>query len=111
MNHTGHNQNYKNHRNGIKKTRRSKKVKNDGTMNCKLVRNMKAANKGMECSASEKAERKQAQREAQKELEAKRKEEEEARRAFLLEHHIATCAATCVASAADTRPLLPPLCC
>merc|ERR1711956_73071 len=72
-NHTGHNQNYKNHRNGIKKTRRSKKLKIDGNMNCKFVRNMKAVNKGMECSAAEKEERKQQQREAQKELEEKRK--------------------------------------
>eukprot|EP00419_Tripos_fusus_P089890 CAMPEP_0172853880 /NCGR_PEP_ID=MMETSP1075-20121228/57414_1 /TAXON_ID=2916 /ORGANISM="Ceratium fusus, Strain PA161109" /LENGTH=115 /DNA_ID=CAMNT_0013700453 /DNA_START=91 /DNA_END=435 /DNA_ORIENTATION=- len=84
-NHTGHNQNYKNHRNGIKKARRSKKMKIDGSMNCKFVRNMKAVNKGMECSAAEKEERKQAQREAQKALEGKRKEEEEARRALLLE--------------------------
>eukprot|EP00419_Tripos_fusus_P028806 CAMPEP_0172716124 /NCGR_PEP_ID=MMETSP1074-20121228/67941_1 /TAXON_ID=2916 /ORGANISM="Ceratium fusus, Strain PA161109" /LENGTH=101 /DNA_ID=CAMNT_0013540775 /DNA_START=59 /DNA_END=364 /DNA_ORIENTATION=- len=84
-NHTGHNQNYKNHRNGIKKTRRSKKLKIDGNMNCKFVRNMKAVNKGMECSAAEKAEKKQQQREAQKELEEKRKAAEEERRAFLLE--------------------------
>eukprot|EP00419_Tripos_fusus_P002118 CAMPEP_0172681452 /NCGR_PEP_ID=MMETSP1074-20121228/17464_1 /TAXON_ID=2916 /ORGANISM="Ceratium fusus, Strain PA161109" /LENGTH=101 /DNA_ID=CAMNT_0013499959 /DNA_START=68 /DNA_END=373 /DNA_ORIENTATION=- len=83
-NHTGHNQIYKNHRNGIKKTRRSKKLKVDGSMNCKFVRNMKAVNKGMECSAAEKAEKKQLQREAQKELEEKRLAAEEERRSFLL---------------------------
>ena len=83
-NHTGHNQNYKNHRNGIKKTRRSKKLKIDGNMNCKFVRNCKAVNKGMQCSAEEQEAKKQAQREAQKELEEKMQAANEERRAFLL---------------------------
>eukprot|EP00421_Protoceratium_reticulatum_P041573 CAMPEP_0168434864 /NCGR_PEP_ID=MMETSP0228-20121227/40123_1 /TAXON_ID=133427 /ORGANISM="Protoceratium reticulatum, Strain CCCM 535 (=CCMP 1889)" /LENGTH=41 /DNA_ID= /DNA_START= /DNA_END= /DNA_ORIENTATION= len=36
-NHTGHNQAYKNHRNGIKKTRRPRKMSMEG-MNCRFVR-------------------------------------------------------------------------
>jgi hypothetical protein len=42
-NHTNHNQIYKNHRNGIKKTRRPRKMSMNG-MNCKFVRNGKTKN-------------------------------------------------------------------
>merc|ERR1711908_236805 len=52
-NHTGHNQIYKNHRNGIKKTRRPKKMSMQG-MNCKFVRNQAFAKRGMKCTTEEK---------------------------------------------------------
>mmetsp|Transcript_117591 Transcript_117591/g.339938 ORF Transcript_117591/g.339938 Transcript_117591/m.339938 type:complete len:114 (-) Transcript_117591:71-412(-) len=70
-NHTGHNQSYKNHRNGIKKTRRPKKMSMSG-MNCKFVRNQAYAKKGMRCTPEEKEERLKAQKEAQKKMEEKK---------------------------------------
>ncbi|CAK0788100.1 unnamed protein product [Prorocentrum cordatum] len=70
-NHTGHNQVYKNHRNGIKKTRRPKKMSMQG-MNCKFVRNQAYAKRGMKCTAEEKEERLAAQKEAQKKIEEKK---------------------------------------
>merc|ERR1712085_210691 len=71
-NHTGHNQNYKNHRNGIKKTRPSKTMSMRG-MNCKFVRNQAFAKRGIAKSAGmDKDERAAAQKEAQKKLEAKK---------------------------------------
>merc|ERR1712194_919765 len=71
-NHTGHNQNYKNHRNGIKKTRPSKTMSMRG-MNCKFVRNQAFAKRGITKSAGmDKDERAAAQKEAQKKLEAKK---------------------------------------
>ncbi len=70
-NHTGNNQVYKNHRNGIKKTRRPKKMSMQG-MNCKFVRNQAFAKRGMNCSAEEKEQRLAAQKEAQKRMEEKK---------------------------------------
>mmetsp|Transcript_66213 Transcript_66213/g.132874 ORF Transcript_66213/g.132874 Transcript_66213/m.132874 type:complete len:103 (+) Transcript_66213:71-379(+) len=70
-NHTGHNQIYKNHRNGIKKVRRQRKMSMQG-MNCRFVRNQAFAKRGMKCTAEEKEERLQAQKEAQKKLEEKK---------------------------------------
>merc|ERR1712160_60963 len=71
-NHTGHNQNYKNHRNGIKKTRPSKTMSMRG-MNCKFVRNQAFAKRGMSKAAGmDKDERAAAQKEAQKKLETKK---------------------------------------
>mmetsp|Transcript_69117 Transcript_69117/g.194875 ORF Transcript_69117/g.194875 Transcript_69117/m.194875 type:complete len:91 (-) Transcript_69117:73-345(-) len=67
-NHTNHNQSYKNHRNGIKKTKRPRKMSMTG-MNTKFVRNQAAAKRGMQCSAEEKETRKAAQIEAQKKVE------------------------------------------
>jgi len=73
-NHTGHNQIYKNHRNGIKKTRRPRKMSMRG-MNCRFVRNQAFAKRGMKCTEEEKAERLAAQKEAQKRIEEKKKVE------------------------------------
>merc|ERR1712086_1023292 len=70
-NHTNHNQIYKNHRNGIKKTRRPKKMSMKG-MNCRFVRNQSYAKKGMDKEGDDKEERAKAQQEAQKKLEAKK---------------------------------------
>eukprot|EP00435_Cladocopium_sp_Y103_P020625 s126_g5.t1 len=76
-NHTGHNQIYKNHRNGIKKTRRPRKMSMAG-MNCRFVRNQAFANRGMtKLTAEEKAEKLAAQKEAQKKVDEKRKAERE----------------------------------
>merc|ERR1712151_654912 len=69
-NHTGHNQSYKNHRNGIKKTRRPRKMSMEG-MNCRFVRNQAFAKRGMKCDDDTKEERLKAQKEAQKKMEAK----------------------------------------
>merc|ERR1711953_1549142 len=69
-NHTGHNQSYKNHRNGIKKTRRPRKMSMEG-MNCRFVRNQAFAKRGMKCDDETKEERLKAQKEAQKKMEAK----------------------------------------
>mmetsp|Transcript_148201 Transcript_148201/g.412746 ORF Transcript_148201/g.412746 Transcript_148201/m.412746 type:complete len:99 (-) Transcript_148201:62-358(-) len=77
-NHTGHNQIYKNHRNGIKKTRRPRKMSMQG-MNCRFVRNQAFAKRGMKCTPEEKEERLQAQREAQKKLEEAKAAEKEQR--------------------------------
>eukprot|EP00441_Pelagodinium_beii_P042250 CAMPEP_0197646384 /NCGR_PEP_ID=MMETSP1338-20131121/23071_1 /TAXON_ID=43686 ORGANISM="Pelagodinium beii, Strain RCC1491" /NCGR_SAMPLE_ID=MMETSP1338 /ASSEMBLY_ACC=CAM_ASM_000754 /LENGTH=84 /DNA_ID=CAMNT_0043220011 /DNA_START=59 /DNA_END=310 /DNA_ORIENTATION=- len=77
-NHTGHNQIYKNHRNGIKKTRRPRKMSMSG-MNCRFVRNQAFAKRGMKCTEEEKAERLAAQKEAQKRIEEKKKVEKEER--------------------------------
>merc|ERR1719343_254140 len=71
-NHTGHNQIYKNHRNGIKRTRRPKKMSMQG-MNCKFVRNQAFAKRGMKCSPEEKKAFEKAQR--LKELEQMREAE------------------------------------
>uniref|UniRef100_A0A7S0ZUY0 60S ribosomal protein L29 n=1 Tax=Noctiluca scintillans TaxID=2966 RepID=A0A7S0ZUY0_NOCSC len=70
-NHTNHNQVYKNHRNGIKRTRRPKKMSMAG-MNCKFVRNQAYAKRGGEGSKEEKEERLRVQKEAQKKLEEKK---------------------------------------
>mmetsp|Transcript_103225 Transcript_103225/g.210571 ORF Transcript_103225/g.210571 Transcript_103225/m.210571 type:complete len:102 (+) Transcript_103225:67-372(+) len=70
-NHTGHNQIYKNHRNGIKKTRRPRKMSMSG-MNCRFVRNQAFAKRGMKCTPEEKEERLKAQKEAQKRMEEKK---------------------------------------
>mmetsp|Transcript_25881 Transcript_25881/g.82210 ORF Transcript_25881/g.82210 Transcript_25881/m.82210 type:complete len:103 (-) Transcript_25881:67-375(-) len=70
-NHTGHNQIYKNHRNGIKKVRRQRKMSMQG-MNCRFVRNQAFAKRGMKCTPEEREERLQAQKEAQKKLEEKK---------------------------------------
>mmetsp|Transcript_130400 Transcript_130400/g.230434 ORF Transcript_130400/g.230434 Transcript_130400/m.230434 type:complete len:109 (-) Transcript_130400:109-435(-) len=70
-NHTNHNQIYKNHRNGIKKTRRPRKMSMSG-MNCKFVRNQAFAKRGMKCTDEEKAERLAKQKEAQKLMEQKK---------------------------------------
>merc|ERR1712190_267004 len=77
-NHTGHNQIYKNHRNGIKKTRRPKKMSMQG-MNCKFVRNQAFAKRGMKCTPEEKEQRLAAQKEAQKRIDELRKKEDEER--------------------------------
>mmetsp|Transcript_109314 Transcript_109314/g.210126 ORF Transcript_109314/g.210126 Transcript_109314/m.210126 type:complete len:108 (-) Transcript_109314:105-428(-) len=70
-NHTNHNQIYKNHRNGIKKTRRPRKMSMSG-MNCKFVRNQAFAKRGMKCTEEEKEERLAKQKEAQKLMEQKK---------------------------------------
>merc|ERR1712224_803096 len=70
-NHGYNNQVYKNHRNGIKKTRRPRQMSMDG-MNCKFVRNQKFAKKGEKCDASEKEQCIQQQKEAQKKFEEKK---------------------------------------
>mmetsp|Transcript_52581 Transcript_52581/g.96910 ORF Transcript_52581/g.96910 Transcript_52581/m.96910 type:complete len:108 (+) Transcript_52581:105-428(+) len=70
-NHTNHNQIYKNHRNGIKKTRRPRKMSMSG-MNCKFVRNQAFAKRGMKCTDEEKEERLAKQKEAQKLMEQKK---------------------------------------
>merc|ERR1719174_3070919 len=73
-NHTGHNQINKNHRNGIKKTRRPRKMSMQG-MNCRFVRNQAFAKRGMKCTPEEKEERLKAQKEAQKRIEEKKASE------------------------------------
>merc|ERR1719277_1542671 len=70
-NHTGRNQVYKAHRNGIKKTRRPRQMSMKG-MNCRFVRNQKYAKKGLQCSPEEKEARIKAQKEAQKRMEEKK---------------------------------------
>merc|ERR1712224_116525 len=70
-NHTNHNQIYKNHRNGIKKTRRPRKMSMNG-MNCKFVRNQLYAKKGMKDTPEEKAKRAAAAAAAQKRLDDKK---------------------------------------
>merc|ERR1719506_1328264 len=70
-NHTNHNQIYKNHRNGIKKTRRPRKMSMAG-MNCKFVRNQLYAKRGMKVDDDNKEERLKAQKEAQKRIEEKK---------------------------------------
>ncbi len=77
-NHTNHNQIYKNHRNGIKKTRRPRKMSMQG-MNCRFVRNQAFAKRGMKCTDEEKAERLAAQKEAQKKIDELIKVEQAAR--------------------------------
>merc|ERR1712060_43526 len=77
-NHTNNNQNYKNHRNGIKKTRMPKKMSTKG-MNTKFVRNQAAAKRGMQCSAEDKEARKAHQQEAQKKLDEQKAAEKETR--------------------------------
>jgi len=77
-NHTGHNQGYKNHRNGIKKTRRPRKMSMQG-MNCRFVRNQAYAKRGMKFSDEEKAARQEAQKEAQKKAEEKKVADKEKR--------------------------------
>mmetsp|Transcript_69118 Transcript_69118/g.194877 ORF Transcript_69118/g.194877 Transcript_69118/m.194877 type:complete len:90 (-) Transcript_69118:36-305(-) len=77
-NHTNHNQSYKNHRNGIKKTKRPRKMSMTG-MNTKFVRNQAAAKRGMQCSPEEKETKKQAQIEAQKKVEERLTAEKAAR--------------------------------
>jgi len=81
-NHTAHNQVYKNHRNGIKKTRRPRKMSMQG-MNCKFIRNQSFAKRGMACSAEEREERQKAQQEAQKKGGEKAEAEKKARLAQL----------------------------
>merc|ERR550537_1711882 len=75
-NHTGHNQIYKNHRNGIKKTRRPRKMSMQG-MNCRFVRNQAFAKRGMKCTPEEKEERLAAQKEAQKRIDELKKNKTE----------------------------------
>merc|ERR1712190_54675 len=77
-NHTGHNKAYKNHRNGIKRKRRPKKMSMQG-MNCKFVRNQAFAKRGMKFTDEEKEERLKAQKEAQKKLEEKKTTDKEKR--------------------------------
>merc|ERR1711865_168362 len=77
-NHTNHNQIYKNHRNGIKKTRRPRKMSMSG-MNCKFVRNQLYAKRGMKVDEEGREERLKAQKEAQQKVEDKKKGEKEAR--------------------------------
>merc|ERR1712050_36302 len=77
-NHTNHNQIYKNHRNGIKRTRRPRKMSMSG-MNCKFVRNQAYARRGMKCSEEEKQERLKAQKEAQQRMEEKKQQDKEKR--------------------------------
>mmetsp|Transcript_16429 Transcript_16429/g.13245 ORF Transcript_16429/g.13245 Transcript_16429/m.13245 type:complete len:103 (-) Transcript_16429:148-456(-) len=77
-NHTGHNQIYKNHRNGIKKTRRPRKMSMQG-MNCRFVRNQAYAKRGMKCSDEDAQARKEAQKEAQKRAEVKKAADKEKR--------------------------------
>mmetsp|Transcript_39446 Transcript_39446/g.104278 ORF Transcript_39446/g.104278 Transcript_39446/m.104278 type:complete len:103 (-) Transcript_39446:40-348(-) len=73
-NHTASNQVYKNHRNGIKKTRRPRKMSMEG-MNCRFVRNQAFAKRGMKCTDEEKEQRLAAQKEAQKKMEEKKTKE------------------------------------
>merc|ERR1712137_683559 len=75
-NHTGHNQSYKNHRNGIKKTRRPRQMSMEG-MNCRFVRNQAFAKRGMK--EQDKEELLKKQKEAQKKIEAKLKQAKEER--------------------------------
>mmetsp|Transcript_4100 Transcript_4100/g.8279 ORF Transcript_4100/g.8279 Transcript_4100/m.8279 type:complete len:108 (-) Transcript_4100:197-520(-) len=82
-NHTGHNQIYKNHRNGIKKVPKQRKMSMKG-MNCRFVRNQAFAKRGMKCTPEEKEERLAAQKEAQKKLEEKKAASKDQRRAELI---------------------------
>ena len=77
-NHTAHNQSHKNHRNGIKKSRRPRKMSMEG-MNKKFVRNQAFAKKGLHCSPEEKDRRMALQKEAQKKMEEKKVKEKEQR--------------------------------
>merc|ERR1712106_152324 len=77
-NHTGHNQVYKNHRNGIKKTRRPRKMSSNG-MNCKFIRNQAYAKRGMKGDEENKEERLKTQQEAQKRMEEKKTADKAAR--------------------------------
>merc|ERR1712129_367134 len=77
-NHTNHNQIYKNHRNGIKKTRRPRKMSMNG-MNCKFVRNQAYAKRGMKADDENKDERLKTQQEAQKRMEVKKNADKAAR--------------------------------
>merc|ERR1712086_1127576 len=77
-NHTNHNQIYKNHRNGIKKTRRPRKMSMNG-MNCKFVRNQAYAKRGMKGDEENKEERLKTQQEAQKRMEEKKNADNAAR--------------------------------
>merc|ERR1712129_378549 len=77
-NHTNHNQIYKNHRNGIKKTRRPRKMSMNG-MNCKFVRNQAYAKRGMKNDDENKEERLKSQQEAQKRMEEKKNSDKAAR--------------------------------
>merc|ERR1711957_889458 len=70
-NHTGHNQVYKNHRNGIKKTRRPRKMNTIG-MNCKFVRNQAYAKRGMQITSEDREARQTAQADAQKRADEKK---------------------------------------
>ena len=81
-NHTNHNQIYKNHRNGIKKTRRPRKMSMQG-MNCKFVRNQLYAKRGMKVDDATREERLKTQQEAQAKLEEKKKQEKATRLAEL----------------------------
>lgn len=78
---TGWDQNRKHHRNGIKKTRHLKKSKAGESPNSGSGRNARAANRGLECSAAERRERKQEQlgggRELEEESSGKKKVAEE----------------------------------
>merc|ERR1711865_1342031 len=77
-NHTNHNQIYKTHRNGIKKTRRPRKMSMSG-MNCKFIRNQNYAKRGMKVDDASKDERLKIQKEAQKKMEVKRAGDKEKR--------------------------------
>merc|ERR1711957_816191 len=70
-NHTGHNQVYKNHRNGIKKTRRPRKQTTEG-MNCKFIRNQAFAKRGMAVTGEDREARQKSQQEAQSKMEEKK---------------------------------------
>merc|ERR1712182_72132 len=74
-NHTNNNQNKKAHRNGIKKSRRPKKMSMKG-MECKFLRNQRFARGGQVCSAEEKAARLELQKEAQKKAKEQLKKQE-----------------------------------
>jgi len=79
-NHTNHNQNKKAHKNGIKRTRRARKMSCVG-MDAKFIRNQRFAKKGMKNDTPEAKEaRKEAARAAHAKAEIKR-EEEKAKRA------------------------------
>merc|ERR1719198_115870 len=78
-NHTGHNQVYKNHRNGIKKTRRPRKMSMQG-MNCKFIRNQAFAKRGMACSAEDREARLEAQKASQAKMEEKKAHDAEKQR-------------------------------
>merc|ERR1712112_103053 len=76
-NHTNHNQTRKNHRNGIHKKRRSKKMSMVG-MDAKFIRNQRFAKKGMMNESPEaKATRQEASRVAHLKLMEKKKLDEE----------------------------------
>eukprot|EP00397_Hematodinium_sp_SG-2012_P068415 GEMP01110953.1.p1 GENE.GEMP01110953.1~~GEMP01110953.1.p1 ORF type:complete len:106 (+),score=28.78 GEMP01110953.1:204-521(+) len=74
-NHTNHNQNKKNHRNGIKKSRRPRKMSYVG-MDAKFIRNQRFAKKGMMNESPEaKAARQEAAHTAHQKLMERKKEE------------------------------------